>query len=532
MKNEQNTELYRPELQKQAHICVIDNLRHITAYPVRNDITIGRAMEASDVECQISGRFLSRKHGRIYELNNQYYYEDLHSSNGTYINDVFYGGDSAAARLLQNGDIIRIGNVETICPGEEPVIIIFRSEDITGETWKSIDLSQVDQEIFIGRNRDSGTTDMSVYVSRKHASFFKIGKRMAVEDCGSLNGVYLNNQRIKETSFLYYGDCVRLADHYFIYLGDEMYVNVRPQKMEAVPKETISVHTPVSHKFHENQSIPLGPQLSINIADKTVFSKFKRFTLLKDIHMTVNNGEMVLILGGSGAGKTTFMNAVMGYEKANGTITHGEKDLYEDYDTIKYDIGFVPQQDLLRLSDSVYNTLRNAAEMKMPAHTKSQVREERVEEVMEMLGLTRERDSLVQKLSGGQKKRLSIAVELISNPGLFFLDEPDSGLDGIMARTLMENLRTIADQGKIVMVITHGPDRAVDLFDKVIVLAKSIEDNCGHLAFFGSVPQAFSFFECDSLEGVVRRINRKDEGGDGLSDHYIQKYQKMTGMEE
>ena len=168
----------------------------------------------------------------------------------------------------------------------------------------------------------------------------------------------------------------------------------------------------------------------------------------------------------------------------------------------------------------------------MPAHTKSLVWEERVEEVMEMLGLTRERDSLVQKLSGGQKKRLSIAVELISNPGLFFLDEPDSGLDGIMARTLMENLRTIADQGKIVMVITHGPDRAVDLFDKVIVLAKSIEDNCGHLAFFGSVPQAFSFFECDSLEGVVRRINRKDEGGDGLSDHYIQKYQKMTGMEE
>ena len=146
MKNEQNTELYRPELQKQAHICVIDNLRHITAYPVRNDITIGRAMEASDVECQISGRFLSRRHGRIYEVNNQYYYEDLHSSNGTYINDVFYGGDSAAARLLQNGDIIRIGNVETICPGEEPVIIIFRREDITGETWKGIDLSRIEQK--------------------------------------------------------------------------------------------------------------------------------------------------------------------------------------------------------------------------------------------------------------------------------------------------------------------------------------------------------------------------------------------------
>lgn len=88
----------------------------------------------------------------------------------------------------------------------------------------------------------------------------------------------------------------------------------------------------------------------------------------------------------------------------------------------------------------------------------------------------------------------------------------------------MEQLRTIADEGKIVMVITHAPDRVSHLFDKVIVLAKGEKDNIGHLAFFGSVSAAMDFFETTSLEGVIKKINRVDEGGDGLSDYYIDKY--------
>ena len=88
----------------------------------------------------------------------------------------------------------------------------------------------------------------------------------------------------------------------------------------------------------------------------------------------------------------------------------------------------------------------------------------------------------------------------------------------------MENLRTITNQGKIVMVITHSPERAGDLFDKVIVLAKSTKDNCGHLAFYGTVNDAFNFFEVSSFREIVKKINRPDENGDGLSDYYIDKY--------
>ena len=93
----------------------------------------------------------------------------------------------------------------------------------------------------------------------------------------------------------------------------------------------------------------------------------------------------------------------------------------------------------------------------------------------------------------------------------------------------MQNLRQIADFGKIVIVISHSPDRAFDLFDKVIVLTKDSVEGSGHLAFYGSPSEALRFFEVDSLEHVVKRINRTDEGGDGLADFYIEKYNRMRG---
>lgn len=162
--------------------------------------------------------------------------------------------------------------------------------------------------------------------------------------------------------------------------------------------------------------------------------------------------------------------------------------------------------------------------MKLSKTLSNEERLKRVREVLTLFGLEREQNQLVSKLSGGQRKRLSIAVEYVGDPTLFFLDEPDSGLDGIMARSLMDNLRFIADSGKIVMVITHSPDRVIDLFDRIIVLAKSEEDNCGHLAFFGSPEKALRFFGVSDMEGIVKKINRPDEGGEGLADLFIQKF--------
>ena len=154
----------------------------------------------------------------------------------------------------------------------------------------------------------------------------------------------------------------------------------------------------------------------------------------------------------------------------------------------------------------------------------------RVDEVLELFGLTPSRSHLVEKLSGGQKKRVSIAMELISNPSLFILDEPDSGLDGTMARELMEQLRRIADRGKIVIVITHTPDRVIDLFDDVIVLAKD-DKRVGRLAYYGSVDGARSFFGKERMEEIVKSINSADAGGEGRAEEFIAKYAELAEVQ-
>ena len=166
-----------------------------------------------------------------------------------------------------------------------------------------------------------------------------------------------------------------------------------------------------------------------------------------------------------------------------------------------------------------------AARIRMPGGSTTEEQSARVDWLMEVLGLSAEKDNLIGSISGGQKKRVSIGIELAADPALFFLDEPDSGLDGPTAGGLMEQLRAIADLGKIVMVITHSPDRAFHLFTKVIVLGKT-EDNVGHLLFFGTPSQALEFFGTDKLETIVRRINRTSEGGEGLADSFYSRYLK------
>ncbi|MBQ6356006.1 MAG: ABC transporter ATP-binding protein, partial [Solobacterium sp.] len=178
--------------------------------------------------------------------------------------------------------------------------------------------------------------------------------------------------------------------------------------------------------------------LVIHIRQRTAWDFLRRRYLLKDINLTIPNGSLVLLLGGSGSGKTTLVNAINGYEKADATILLNGVDVYENYEQMKYRIGYVPQQDLLRQNDTVNSTLQDAAKLRLPAGTNSSEIHNRVTEVMDSLGMTSGRSGLVAKKSGGQKKRISIGMELISDPELFILDEPDSGLDGVIARELFE----------------------------------------------------------------------------------------------
>ena len=266
--------------------------------------------------------------------------------------------------------------------------------------------------------------------------------------------------------------------------------------------------------------------LTVNLKERSVREFFKKKILLRDIHMAIPQGHMVLLLGGSGAGKTTYVNAINGYEKAKAEVMLNGNNMYTHYKRMQYEVGFVPQQEMMRGKDTVLNTLLDAAKLRLPKEVSPDQRRRRVDEVMEIFGLTPVKDNLVEKLSGGQKKRLSIGIEFISNPSLFILDEPDSGRDGVMARELFVQLRKIADTGKIVIVITHTPDRVIDLFDDVIVLAKD-SARTGRLAFYGSVDEARAFFGRQKMEEIVKSVNRKEEGGDGLADDFVMKFAEV-----
>lgn len=453
----------------------------------------------------------AERHGQFVKTEDGFEYRDLGTKIGTYWNGVKLGSENLAGShicQLKDGDVLRIDDRQFGTSHEEAMVMIFRERFEPKVEWKIMDLSKTNQKYYISCRDESVNsseiTEGAAELPRHYAILSHEDLGWRVTDHNTTYGVYVNGNKIKGNSLLYNLDVIRIGKTMFLLNEDKLLYN----------------HTEAR-----------GNNLVIHIEERSVWNLFRKHVLLQDIGLTIHPGEMVLILGGSGAGKTTFINAVMGYEKAKGTIKEGDIDIYKNYNQMKYQIGFVPQQDLLRMEDIVKETLENAAEMKLPTRVTSEEKAARVEEVLTLFGLEKEKESLVGKLSGGQRKRLSIAIEYISNPSLFFLDEPDSGLDGVMSRSLMKQLRTIADDDKIVLVITHAPDRAADLFDKVIVLAKGAQDNIGHLAFYGLISEAYDFFDTDSLEGIVKRINQIDEGGEGRADEFIEKYKKLEENE-
>jgi ABC-type multidrug transport system ATPase subunit len=221
--------------------------------------------------------------------------------------------------------------------------------------------------------------------------------------------VLLNGMEVKDAVKIRIDDCIEIGDTKFYFEGSGLVYGYPTQ----------------------------GSGLSINIDERAAHQAMRKVTLLKDINLSIEPGNMVLILGGSGAGKSTFVNAVTGYEKAKATIKEGDLDYYRDYGQVKHRIGFVPQDNLMREDDTVGDTVSNAAEMRLPKNMPAEEKEKRVTAVLSTFGLAGREKEKVSKLSGGQKKRLSICMEFVSSPTLFILDEPDSGLDGIMATELM-----------------------------------------------------------------------------------------------
>jgi ABC-type multidrug transport system ATPase subunit len=219
--------------------------------------------------------------------------------------------------------------------------------------------------------------------------------------------------------------------------------------------------------------------------------------ILHGIDLTLHPGEMCALIGPSGAGKSTLIRALLGFrDPEDGSVTMGSAAVAE-----LGPVGYVPQDDALHRGLTVRRELAYAAELRMPGASQEE-RDARVAEVIEQVDLADRTDIRIRRLSGGQRKRVSVALELLTGPPLLILDEPTSGLDpGLEART-MQLLSEVAHTGRIIMVATHAME-SIELAEALCVLMG------GHLAFFGPPREALAYFRVDRYAQLFRQLDKQ-----------------------
>lgn len=509
--NEIKTQYYCPVAPRPASLMVIDKKKTPFMVSLAGNMTLGREYPLADTDIRVCSEITGRRHGEfIYDdSDDTFYYIDNNSTNGTYINGVRlepYNNRGSKACKLTDGDIIRIDRKILNNPHPEAVIMIFSRSFSSDEDWKYYRITG-SQDITIGRGTNNRICLTDMMASRDHAVIRQIGNGMEILDKNSQNGIYVNAVPVNGRQMLFDHDVIRIANTVLVIVRSGIFYNNAGERAGA---------------------------LSVHIKKKDV--NFGKKTLLKDIDFEADTSDFILILGGSGAGKTTLVNAVLGDGKADGEVILDGLNLYRNFKSMKSQIGLVPQFINLRLNDKVNQTLMDIADIKLDGKFYSKEdKKKRVYDVMEKVGITALENHLIRQLSGGQKKKVSVAAQLVGFQKVFICDEPDSGLDAASRVQQMEILKEIADNGKIVMVISHEPDDAVNsetnhiLFTKVLVLAKSSQDNAGHLAFYGKPEDALSFFSVSRLQDIMKEINPPHEGGKGRADYYISKNLSTRG---
>jgi ABC-type multidrug transport system ATPase subunit/pSer/pThr/pTyr-binding forkhead associated (FHA) protein len=292
----------------------------------------------------------------------------------------------------------------------------------------------------IGREPDNDIVVDDLLVSRYHAELIRQADgRCELVDLGSLNGTYLNGQRIQRG-------------------------NVAELDLVAIGHSSFRL---VDGRLEEYQDVGT---VTFEASGITVVGRGGR-TLVDDVGFSLSERSLLGIVGPSGSGKSTLLGALAGLRPADaGTVLYGGRDLYREYPELRHRIGVVPQDDVLHRELEVGRALSYAGRLRFPADVSSAERTERIDQVLTELGIAPRAGMPIHQLSGGERKRTSVALELLTKPSLLFLDEPASGLDPGLARVLMVLLRELADDGRTIVVVTHELS-SLSLCDQVLVLA-------------------------------------------------------------
>ena len=425
-------------------------------FPLQSDVvTLGRD-PASDIP--IDADVISRHHARLERRDSGYEIIDLGSTNG-----LRFQGQPIDRKLLVSGDTLRIGPtvfLEYRAP-EEPA-----SAPEPPAAPADIPVQDV---VTIGRGAANNATLVHPQVSRTHARIVRRDGELIIEDLSSEAGTFVNGQRVDQQP-LREGDIIRIGPHSLVF---------KAGRLQVVDEEG-------------------NLRLDALHLEKVVA---KGARILQDVSLSIHPQEFVAIVGASGSGKSTLLNALCGFRPASaGAVLLNGIDLYEHFDAYRNELGYVPQDDIIHRELSVYKALDYAACLRMPSDTTAEERRQRIREVLQELDLTGCADLPIQQLSGGQRKRVSIGVELLTRPSLFFLDEATSGLDPGTEAQMMKLLRRLADQGRTVLLVTHAT-KNVMVCDKVVILAKG-----GYLAYFGPPEEALQYFGVSEFDEIYERL--------------------------
>jgi len=449
-----------------------------------NSFVIGRD-KAADI--QVAGSKVSRTHLRLEFDGVNWKATDLDSSNGSFIADkpfqqvvikdqvsIFLGG--------MDGEEIRLHPLEIVSTkGDTKKVAIPKvkaDQTLVATAIADLDKSFIDQasrirlqqRIRIGRDAANDWHIDDLVVSRFHAEIVQNEQGgFDLVDLRSANGTFVNGVMIKRRE-LVIGDLVSIGNVTRRFTSDGLDSPVGVEGVDIVAKD-----------------------VSFSVGDRQ---------LLNDINFHLGPRTLTAIVGPSGAGKSTMLNVITGRTTpSQGEIVIGGRNLHKEYGDLSQRIGLVPQADILHTRLTVKQALTYGAALRFPSETSAAEREERVLEVMEKLELTPRADLRIDKLSGGQRKRASIGLELLTKPSILVLDEPTSGLDPGLDAHVMETLRKLADDGQTVVLVTHSVDN-LNFCDNVILLASG-----GRIAYAGPSSTVFTALGKSSWAEVFRLLS-------------------------
>ena len=441
-------------------------------------VTIGRT--GYDCSIEIDDQEISRRHAQVSYFNGHVFVKDLNSTAGTTVH----------GKKIQSDTNVRL----SIDEGFELINHQFRireegSPDQTSRTGKPIDLQSTlnaKGQLKIGHRPDNDIVILDPTVSREHALIHYQNGQYWLEDLHSLNGTFLNGRKIPSGKKI------------SIQLEDEIIISLT----------SLNLIDGVSH--HEREEVAIAAR---NIS-KIFQSKDpqKPGKGLQPLSVDIKSGDFVALMGPSGCGKSTLLRCLNNDNPPNtgevwikGITISKAGERTRSYHSIKKKIGYVPQDDIIHRDLTVEQTLRFAARLRLPDDTVSEEIDRKINQVLHDVSLDQSfKDKLVGKLSGGQRKRVCIAVEMLTEPTILFLDEPTSPLDPESIDSFLKSIQKLASKGTTIVMVTHKPDD-LNYADKAIFLMSS-----GHLCFYGKPGELKDQFGANTFAEVYSEVSLED----------------------